>query len=50
MIINPLNVVKLLLASISSIYLTETPVTEEEIEFKENIKNYYWIVFFTIMG
>jgi len=34
MIINPLNVVKLLLASIiykfiSSVYLTETPVTEE---------------------
>ena len=39
MIINLLNVVRLLLASvyISSIYLTETPVTEE-IELKENIQ------------
>jgi len=38
MIINPLNVVRLLLVSISSIYLTETPVTEKEIELKENIQ------------
>jgi len=38
MIINPLNVVRLLLASISSLYLTETPVTEAEIELKENIQ------------
>lgn len=38
MIINPLNVVRLLLVSINSIYLTETPVTEAEIELKENIQ------------
>ncbi|KYN13299.1 hypothetical protein ALC57_14516 [Trachymyrmex cornetzi] len=38
MIINPLNVVRLLLISISSIYLTETPVTEPEIVLKENIQ------------
>jgi len=38
MIINPLNVVRLLLVSISSIYLTETPVIEAEIELKENIQ------------
>lgn len=38
MIINPLNVVRLLLVSINSIYLTETPVTEAEVELKENIK------------
>jgi len=38
MIINPLNVVRLLLVSISSMYLTETPVTETEIELKENIQ------------
>jgi len=37
MIINPLNVVRLLLMS-SSMYLTETPVTETEIELKENIQ------------
>ena len=39
MIINSLNVVRLLLASISSIHLTETPVTEAEIELKETYKN-----------
>ena len=38
MIVNPLNVVKTLLASISSKYLTETSVTEAEIELKENIQ------------
>jgi len=38
MIINPLNVVRLLLVSISSMYLTETPVTEIEIELKENLQ------------
>jgi len=38
MIINPLNVVRLLLVSISSMYPTETPVTETEIELKENIQ------------
>ena len=38
MILNPLNVVRLLLASISSTYLTETPVTEAEVELKENTK------------
>jgi len=38
MFINPLNVVRLLLVSISSMYLTETPVTETEIELKENIQ------------
>ncbi|KYN29333.1 hypothetical protein ALC57_01226 [Trachymyrmex cornetzi] len=38
MIINPLNVVRLLLAPVSSIYLTKTPVTEAEIELKENIQ------------
>jgi len=38
MIINPLNVVRLLLASLSSIHLTETPVTEAEIELKEDIQ------------
>jgi len=37
MIINPFNVVRLLLASISLIYLTETPIIEE-IELKENIQ------------
>jgi len=37
MIINPLNVVRLLLVSINSIHLTETPVTEAEVELKENI-------------
>jgi len=35
MIINPLNVVRFLLAFISSIYLIETPVTKAEIEFKK---------------
>jgi len=38
MIINPLNVVRLLLAFISSIHLTETSVTEAERELKENIQ------------
>jgi len=38
MIINPLNVVRLLLAPISSVYLTETPVTEVERELKEHIQ------------
>jgi len=38
MIINPLNVVRLLLASINSIRLTETLVTEAEIELKEHTK------------
>ncbi|XP_071581536.1 uncharacterized protein [Temnothorax nylanderi] len=38
MIINPLNVVRLLLVSINSIYVTETPVTEAEVELKENIQ------------
>jgi len=38
MIINSLNVIRFLLASISSIYLTETPVTEAEIQIKENIQ------------
>jgi len=38
MIINPLNVVRLLLVSINSMYLTETPVIETEIELKENIQ------------
>jgi len=38
MIINLLNVVKLLLAFISSIYLTETSLTEAEVEFKKNIQ------------
>jgi len=38
MIINPLNVVRLLLVSICSMYLTETPVIETEIELKENIQ------------
>ena len=38
MIINPFNVVKLLLASISSVCLIETPVTEAEIELKEHIQ------------
>jgi len=37
MIINPFNAVRLLLASISLIYLTETPIIEE-IELKENIQ------------
>jgi len=50
MIINPLNVVRLLLASISSVYLTETPVTEVERELKNTYKNYCSIAFFTIMG
>jgi len=50
MIINPLNVVRLLLVSINSIYLTETPVTEAEVELKENIKKNCWIAFFIIMG
>ena len=31
---NPLNIVRLLLASISSVYLTETEVTEAVIELK----------------
>jgi len=35
---NPLNIVRLLLASISSVYLTETEVTEAEIELKEYIQ------------
>ena len=38
MIINPFNIVRLLLASISSIYLTETLITEAEIKLKENIQ------------
>lgn len=38
MIINPLNVARLLLASISTMYLMETPVNQREIELKENIQ------------
>jgi len=38
MIINPFNVVRLLLASINSIHLTETLITEAEIELKEHIQ------------
>lgn len=38
MIINPLNVVRLLLVSISSIYVTETPVIEAERELKDHIQ------------
>jgi len=38
MIINSLNVVKLLLASISSIYLTGTPVIEPEIKLKKTVQ------------
>jgi len=30
--------------------ITETPVTETEIEFKKTYKNYYWTAFFIIMG
>jgi len=37
MIINPHNVVRFLLISISSIYRIEIPKTEAEIELKENI-------------
>ena len=35
MIINPLNVINLLLAVFQSIYLSNTPVLREEVEIKE---------------
>ncbi|XP_067208309.1 uncharacterized protein [Linepithema humile] len=38
MIINPLNVARLLLTSITTMYLMETPVNKAEIELKENIQ------------
>ncbi|KAL6268169.1 hypothetical protein P5V15_001266 [Pogonomyrmex californicus] len=38
MIFNPINVIRLLLASISSIYLMETPIIETKIELKKNIQ------------
>lgn len=50
MIINPLNVVRLLLASISSVYLTETPVTEAEIELKEHIQKLLLDIIFRYNG
>jgi len=49
MIINPHNVVRLLLASLSSIYLTKTPINETEIELKENYTKIIIGTFFTIM-
>jgi len=50
MIINPFNVVRLLLVSISSMYLTETPVTETEIELKENIQKLLLVSIFHYNG
>ena len=39
MIINPLDIINLLLATFQSMYLADTPVIREEVEIKEVMEN-----------